>query len=577
MMRRGWILLLVFIAVFAQAAPTQVVRAFLDRTQVNLGDTVTLNLEADGPIAAPDLAPLTRDFQLLGSSSSTDVRVANGKATRTTQLGIALKPLHTGTLVIPPLAVGGTTTPALSVTVGAAPAGGAGKAGDPAFVEASLSSSAPYVGQQVVYTARLFYLPGIDGAWGDPQVDGARLLKLDRDHPSVIQRNGYTYDVIERSWAVIPERSGTLTIDGPAFQGQRLPGLGAWPGDPGNLLNGQIPGFGTPVRAAAPTLTLDARAMPAHAGQPWLPARDVQLKLDGLPANGKLEAGVPLTLTLAIAAVGQPADALPEPRLPPIAGAEVYPDQTRDATDDTSQWLQGSRGRSFAIVPRRNGTLTLPAITLDWWNVGTDRAEQATLPARTLEVSGAVAVAPTSSVPTGTPVAAHPVAAATSSPHTAEGAATWRIIALASLALWLLALAGFAVWWRRQARRGVGAARSDRAAAPSAGVPDADPRDLQAKVLAAAARGDAAACEHALLAWVHAVRPLLAHADLGAALADAAQRKAWTDLQRARWRDGDATAACAAVGRAFAHGFAWHVDLARQHVDDGALPPLYPS
>jgi len=607
MMRQAWIVFLLLLAPLACAATGSAgaVHAFLDRTHVSLGDTVTLNIQASGSVGTPDLSPLQNDFQVLGTSRSSSVQITNGKAEATSQLGIALKPLHAGTITIPPFDVGGSRTQPLTLQVGAAPAGGVGKVGDPVFMEASVLSSSPWVGQQTVYTVRLFYLPGVDGALGDPSAEGARLVKLDRDHRYVTNRNGYAYKVIERSWALIPQRSGAITVHGPEFQGQRLAAgnPGTWFNNPNALLNnpnailnGQMPGLGSPVQATAPTVHMNARVAPAGAGKPWLPARALHLALTGLPPNGEVDAGTPLTLTLSISASGQPADALPEPELPPIAGAQIYPDQTRDSTDDSGQWLQGVRTRSFAIVPQRNGSLTIPAITLNWWNVESGRAEQASVPAHTLHVSGAAANA--------TSVSAPPSAAGSSSPQGATpavaGAARatgttdlWRMVALASLALWLLAIAIFTAWLWRQRR---GARQSPRTpkvdpvlstTTPETSMPGAeaaapatrsDARALRRQALDAARAADAAACEHALLEWARASRPGVSHlSQVRDALSDAGQRDALDALQRARWQGGDPSPACGAVAEAFAKGFAWRSDDKPARDQDADLPPLYPS
>ncbi len=603
MKRPWWLLWLLLLPPLASAAS---VHAFLDRSHVSLGDTVTLNIQSSGNLGTPDLSPLQKDFQLLGTSRSSSVQVVDGKTTATSQLGVALKPLHTGTLTIPALAVGGAMTQPLALQVGAAPSGGIGKVGDPVFMETNVLDSSPFVGQQTVYTVRLFYLPGVDGSLGDPVADGARLIKLDRDHSYTVDRDGYAYKVIEYDWALIPERSGSITVRGPTFQGQQLAmgNPGAWfnnPNalfnDPNALLNGQMPGFGKPADAAAPATRIDARAAPANAGKPWLPARDVELKLSGLPANNQVTAGAPLTVTLSISASGQPADVLPEPELPPIADARVYPDRTRDSTDDSGQWLQGVRTRSFAIVPQHDGKLTLPAITLDWWDVVHDRAGQARLPAHTLQVSGAAAGSPNAASPTPVPAttAGHPLPAAAStattgaatSRPTAPGPGPWRIVALASLALWLLAIAAAYTWWWRRGspaheERQVADGKAESAASPGnpvATIPAAiDHGALQRQALDAARRGDAAACEHALLTWAGGLRPGLVQASaLRDALVDPAQRDALESLQRARWQGGDEAAACAAVLAAFEHGMTLRESRtqARRRRDD--LPPLYPT
>jgi hypothetical protein len=608
MMRRWWLVLLLLglLPAVVQAAS---VHAFLDRNHVSLGDTVTLNITTDGSLGNPDLSALQHDFQVLGTSRSSKVEITNGNTTRTAQIGIALKPLHAGTLTIPALTIDGTTTQPLTLQVSAAPSGGHGSVGDRVFMEASVLSSSPYIGQQTVYTVRLFYQPGVHGSLSDPQANGAQLVQLDRDHRYMVQRNGYAYQVLERSWALVPDRSGTISVQGPAFRGQSA-GVGnlnlllqnpnALLNNPNALLNAPMPGFGTPVNAQAPSVTIDARAAPTTAAKPWLPARDVALQLTGLPSNGTLQAGVPLTVTLQISADGVPAGALPEPELPAIAGARVYPDQTRDATDASGEWLHVTRTRSFAIVPDRNGTLTIPAITLNWWDVVHDRAAQASVPAHTLQVSGAAAGAASAQSPASNTVASAaapvvPAAASESGSGSGSGAGAesgWRDLAIAALVLWLLALGAAAAWWlvRRRARRHAAAPlHHDISVAPAAGSGAAGheeavpapprPRDLQREVMAAANAGDAPACEHALLAWARALRPAITNlGDLRDALGDPEQGSALDALQRARWAGGDALAACGAVVAAFANGFRWR-DAAGPdagHREQPGLPPLYP-
>lgn len=602
--RRWWLLLVLMLAPLAQAAS---VHAFLDRDHVSLGHAVTLNIQSTEAFDTPDLSALQNDFQVLGTSRSSSTQVQNGHSSSRYQLGIALRPLHAGTLTIPPLDVGSSRTQTLVLHVGAAPSGGRGKVGDPVFMEAGVRSSAPYVGQQTVYTVRLFYQPGVDGSLANPTADGARLIQLDHDHRYVTQRDGYTYRVIERSWALIPGRSGAISVEGPVFQGRRQgQGLPGWFNDPNALLNSPFQGMGSPVRAVAPTVKLNARAAPANAGKPWLPARDVKLKLSGLPSDRKASVGVPVTVTLSVSARGMPADSLPELQLPAIPGARVYPDQVRNSSDDSGEWLQGTRTRSFAIVPTRDGTLTIPAITLNWWDVVDDRARQARLPAHTLQVTGSLtaggstpALRPAASV-ASTPGSSTQEAPSVSVPATVAARSPWRAVALASIALWLLAVVAIATWWwlRRRSRApgpryGAetvgetmppaprprdGGPEPDASAHPEA-PRDAkpDPRALQRQALEAARAGDAPACEHALLAWARVSRPgLTSIGALRDGLSDPAQRDALEALQRARWQGGDAAPACEAVAKAFAPGFKWRTDVPGGGAKHDDLPPLYP-
>jgi hypothetical protein len=572
MLRRVLLILsLLLLVPFARAADPssgpsagsgQGLHAFLDRDHAALGDTVTLNIEGPDALSArPDLSPLQNDFDVLGTSSSSNVQIINGTSRSTTQLGIALRPKHAGTLAIPALQIGGERTQSLTLQVTPAPTGAQGGPGDPAFLEASVSTPAPYVGQQDVYTLKLFYAGSLTGGQlEDPQADAAQVIHLDGDTRYQTTRNGQTYQVVERHYALVPERSGRIVVRGPTFMGQMLSGGGNDPFD-------SFFDDGKPVQARADDITLDVRAAPVGAGTPWLPAQSVQLKLSGLPNGGQIKLGEPLSLTLGVDALGAPADRLPEPQLPPLDGARVYPDKTQDATRDDGHWLHGTRTRSFAIVPNQTGQLTIPAITLNWWNVAQDRAEQARVPAHTLTVIGAASGnAATHAPPTASGAGITPAAPTVVPSHEA----LWRVIAIASLALWAIALTALA-WWRLQRRR----KPVIRGADPPAASDSA--RDLHRRAMQAARENDVVACERTLLEWARALHPHLKNpGELHDELADESQRTALEQLERVRWKGGEAQAACAAVAEAFAPGFRWRATQAAVKPQE-TLPPLYPD
>ncbi|MGN6313072.1 MAG: BatD family protein [Rhodanobacteraceae bacterium] len=565
MARRVFLLLsLLLLVPFARAAnPSGGLHAFLDRDHAALGDTVTLNIEGPAALsAAPDLSPLQADFDVLGTSSSSRVQIVNGTSQTSTQLGIALRPKHAGALTIPPLQIGSERTQPLTLQVTPAPTGAQGGPGDPAFLEASVDSPAPYVGQQDVYTLKLFYAGSLTGGQlEDPQADGAQVIHLNGDTRYQTTRNGQTYQVVERRYALVPERSGRIVVRGPTFMGQMLGDGGSTPFD--NFFD-----EGKPVQARADDIALDVRAAPAGAGKPWLPAQSVQLKLSGMPSDGQVKLGEPLSLTLSVEAVGQPADHLPQPQLPALGGARVYPDKTQDSTRDDGRWLHGTRTRTFAIVPDRAGPLTIPAITLNWWNVAQDRAEQARVPAHTLTVIGAM----------GGNIAAPATPAAAGNAQTAPvatptHAAMWRAIAIASLALWAIALTALAWWWRlRRRNSAIGTPGSGSAVRPG------NAHELHRRTMLAVRECDVAACERALLEWARAARPHLRNlGELHDALAGGSQRAALEQLERVRWKGGDAPAACAAVAHAFERGFVWNETHDKKGRAGDGLPPLYPN
>ena len=98
----------------AQAA----VEARLDQNPVYAGDPVVLTITVKGNAdGQPDLAPLEKDFRVLGTGSSTSVRIVNGVTSSTRSWTIRLAPLRQGDLTIPALRVGAEQTRPITLTV----------------------------------------------------------------------------------------------------------------------------------------------------------------------------------------------------------------------------------------------------------------------------------------------------------------------------------------------------------------------------------------------------------------------------------------------------------------------------
>jgi hypothetical protein len=547
----GWLLTLLMVPALALATDVQ---ATLDRNSVQLGETVTLNLRvanAGGGIGMPDLSALNQDFSVLGTSQNSSLSIVNGAATSTLTFGIALRPKHAGTLQIPALSVGGSQTLPLQLQVSAADPNAAAAANRNVFMEAQAEPTHGYVGQQLSYVVRLFYATNIsNGALTAPQLDGMEVSQLGADLNYDAERGGRSYHVLERRYALIPQHAGHLVIPAASFQGEAID-----PSDPNSFF-----GSSTPISASAPAVSIDVQAAPADWKSAWLPARQLSLSLDGWPgAQEPVRVGQPLTLTMNLQATGLPFETLPVLSLPALNGAKAYPDKPVTGTRQDGQWLVGRRQQSFAIVPERVGTLTIPATTLRWWNVLTDRMEVAQVPAHSVTVLpavGATAIQP--SIPAQASSSGASVAATTATPT------LWRWIALGSVGLWLCSVFGWWLWRRRRASPVITPATARTSS-----------RQCQLVFLAAARGNDPAAQARSLLAWARAERPAIQHlGDLAAALDDASQRAAIATLQQRHYAGTPVSADGSKLAEAFKRGFVWRVTDAGD--DNSELPPLYP-
>ena len=556
---RRWVALILFLVLPILAQATQI-QASLDRNQVQLGETGTLNLRVDGggPAQAPDLSALAADFEVLGRSSNTSVSSVNGQRSVRYTIGVALRPTHAGQLVIPALDFAGGRTRPLTLTVTPPAPRAAASSGKAVFLDAVAQPTTVRVGQQLLFTVRLYFAGSLSsGSLEDPRLPGIDARRLADDLDYDVVRGGRAYHVIERRYALIPQHAGTIELPSLHFQGELID-----PTDPDSFF-----AMGTPAPAASPTVAIDVEPTPPQWGSSaWLPARALSLTLEGIPADGKARVGQPLDLAMTLQATGLPYEALPALSLPDLEGATVYPDKPVTGTRNDGQWLIGRRQQNFAVVPGQPGPLTIPSISLKWWNVQSGQVEEARIPAHTLTVLPAAGGSPPATTATIASAASAPTPAASpaATPARVGRAPAWRVIVLVAAAALLFAGA-LAAWWAWHRRK-----RS------AAGVPTSASRSGRALRLAflAAARGsDVAAQAHALLACARAERPGLAGLGaLGEALASATQRQAIEALQRRRFA-ADASGPAPDLASAFRQGFQWRE---RPSGEEPPLPPLYP-
>ncbi|XKH00476.1 BatD family protein [Marinobacter nauticus] len=309
--------------------------------------------------------------------------------------------------------------------------------GRDAFLELSADKAEVYVQEQLILSVRLYFSGAlVQGDLSEPSHPDAIIERLGSQRESVQFRDGIRYQVIERRYAIFPQRPGTLALPAIRFEGhvrdseRRLRAV-----QDNELL------YDVPVKPIPETYPADT---------PWLPARSLSLTSDGLPGSEELEAGQNLTRQLTLQASGLPAEALPPFPQSGSVAIRQYPDQPERHTQTSGDGLQGILQQSFALVPVQAGEATLPQLTVPWWNTETDQLERATLPARRYEITGSRAVVePPASQPRAQTDTGAPSPPAEAEQQTGQSGWFWSTLVFA--VLWLVFLA---MWWHaRQSRR----------------------------------------------------------------------------------------------------------------------------
>ncbi|WDK30933.1 BatD family protein [Xanthomonas campestris] len=548
-----------------------VTRAWLDRDSIDAGDAVTLNIETDQRGAEPDYSPLRGGFGLGAKNANQQMQVTNGSVTIRALFGVVITPRQTGEIIVPAIRVGNERTEPLrlQVVATAVDAGAPGPTGasaargnEEAFVETQVDDPQPYVQQSVGVVVRLYYATQLASGELDLQApDGASLQRVGDDVSSARAVNGRQYNVVERRYLLVPERSGRLVVPPARFNGRAV---GGFFDDYFGRGNGEL-------NARSASIPLQVRAQPANAPQPWLPLRSLTLRYTSTPQRAT--AGEAAQIVVEASARGATQAQFPELPTPSVPDAQVFaePAQYEERFVDGSPQLRLTR--RYSIVPNRAGPLLIPGLQVAWWDVGAAAAKTASLPDLTLDVAAgsgafaAPAAAPSpASQPAGEAVAPAPAASTLRLQGAPAASRPWG---------WIAAAAGFAVLWiatlvwalrrRRGGTRTVAAGAGAGASAPGKRATHSV-ADLR-RALDTGGMDDVATvlCGMAGVADIDSVL---------AALSDPAQRAAVAQMQRARWGgDGDVTAARAALREAFANGPRWHHATA---AEPDVLAPLYP-
>lgn len=524
MMRRLLCALVLSLAVTLPAHAA--LRAWVDNPQVAPGETVRLTLAHDGQTnSRPDLSPLKQDFDIVGSSTSSQVQIVNGKVSSTTQLELSLSPKHGGPLTIPAITWDADHSQPLTLNIASNGSGGnsngANAGPSRVFVETQVDQKAPYVQAAVHVTVRVYTavpLSHADLDFGDS--DAALVRQVGTDGVSNVEKNGMSYQVVTREYLVFPQHSGQLSIPGPTLSGSvpdRSRALGLSDPFSGVFANSPFAGMmGTarPIRIHADPIVLNVQPRPATANASyWLPARNVSLTAHWNPSSLEAHVGDPITVDLKLQA-----DDLTAAQLPDLAallslpsGLKAYPDQPN--LKDTTQGADiiGSRDQSVALIADQPGRFTIPELHLSWWDTRANQAREITLPAQTLAVQPAPGSAPISA-PAQQPTDTTQTAPSTQSAAAANGNGKrqpqsanppptderpWKWISLAFGLLWLVTLGA---WLATRKRRSPPSTPVSAEATHAAG----NASQARAAFQEACRANDAPAARRNLLLWANA-------------------------------------------------------------------------
>lgn len=410
--------------------------AKVDRSSLFLGESITMEVTLDkNTNEQPDFTVLDAVFHVGSTGRSSSTQIINGETSSSTTWQVLLVPKSLGKHIIPPIEVAGESTQALRIEVNK-PDPNAKAQGD-IFIELIPSKTSAFVQEEIILTVRLLYAVNLkNGGLTDPSADGVIVQQINKGASYSTQRDGKTYQVLERKYAIYAENSGPLELNPLVFEGEVT--------DNSRRSSYSMFQRGRPVRQVSEMLALDIKPIPqAFINKPWIPASD--LNVTQTWSQGEYKVGEPITRTINLVATGLSETQLPEINMDQFEGAKIYQDKTDTMTRTDGERLIATKTIKYAVIPSQAGQLEIPEYTLEWYDTQLEQTRTATLASTTFDVARADVAnqntpQPTAQIqkeiPASQLVISDPVSDMDSS--SSNNGQIWRPLALIFASLWVL-------------------------------------------------------------------------------------------------------------------------------------------
>lgn len=470
--------------------------ATVDRNRVSVSNLLTLTVRLSGSTSSqrPDLSGIEKDFQIIDENSrtSSSVTIVNGQQTTETHVEwrITLRPKREGELTIPAIHMGGEKTRPITIEAAASSASDQARGDRIVFFDTSVDAESAYVQEQIVYTVKLYYTESISGDFpSPPDLENAIVETLDNEkrYESIV--NNRRYYVLEKRYAIFPQRSGELKIPRETFVGSR---------GQGSLFSQR-----QRVSALSRAHRVEVKPRPASfPGNNWLPAKSLEVTEKWNENPPDLVVGEPVNRTVTITAEGVTASLLPQLDAFKPRNAKTYRDPPETETSVGGDGLVARRTVTTGIVPTQAGSLKIPEIRIPWWNTETDSLEQAVIPGGTHEVkpaAGPLVQVPLEPDRAGEVTDTDPDSTAVEQ----TGTAWWQYIAIGLAILWVISTAQWLIVRRDLNRLQQANGRGKQDLSPAG----PDEATLFKAFSHACREGDPVAAQQRLYQWVRTREP----------------------------------------------------------------------
>lgn len=379
-------------------------QATVSDLKIVMGQSLQINFALKDAKAkqAPDFSRLSRDFKIYSQQKYSTFSSTNGVMSSEAGWDITLLPLREGELVIPSIQVltdnGVLSSTEIRIVVmptkssstnysalnqHASPEEGLGIS-----MIATTNKAKVYTKEPIIYTLKIIsYRSIMNVALEDIRSNDASIDKIGqpKQYDQII--GGKPAHIIEIKYYVTPINAGKVTITPAEIHGEiqsNTPSRSGYSSLNNFFFNDAI--F-KPFKLRGDPVNITAMAPPIN-DKTWLPLQDLTITEEW---NGATNAKVGDTIIRKIKLIAKGGFSNQIPNMQSFmegTGLKVYADKPTLSDDVSSNGdtIVGIKEETYTLVAGQEGTVTLPQVSIPWWNLQTKALSHATLPAKTLTI-----------------------------------------------------------------------------------------------------------------------------------------------------------------------------------------------
>ncbi len=343
------------------------IQATINRTEAAVEDQLLLTLTVEGSRSADPTLPDLSDFDVHPRGQSTQMSFVNGRVTSSVSYNYVLIPRRAGriTIGVATVELDGQVYSSEPIEIRIVGAEEKPEQTRDLFLSAKVSTTRPFVGQEVLYIWRFYRRVRIGDARLEPQdFEGFLVEDLGEVREYQATVNGVQYLVSEIRKALFPQEVGSLMVPSSRLTLEVLVRRNRRGSD--SMFDDF---FG---RSATETKVLRSREIELQV-QP-LPAPPVdfsglvgEFDIQAQISKASLQVGESTTLQLTVSGNGN-VQMITEPQLPELPEFKVYDDKPSGSIERSGPRLTGARTFKKALVPLQPGELAISPVRLTYFD-----------------------------------------------------------------------------------------------------------------------------------------------------------------------------------------------------------------